>query len=149
MHGALTRPEPMADAAPPLAVALQAHKDGLTKGKRPDGSLLASPMPWRYLATMRDEDIDAIPAGCGLFDNGGASVVALDRSEAELKEVRGVVGGMLPHRRQRIRRLDKPSGRSHEKVLIAGQINIHGGHSSPGAGRIAATKADSPGMPLF
>jgi mono/diheme cytochrome c family protein len=37
-------------------------KDALTKGKRPDGSLLASPMPWRYLATMRDEDIDAIIA---------------------------------------------------------------------------------------
>jgi mono/diheme cytochrome c family protein len=35
-------------------------KDALTKGKRPDGSLLASTMPWRYLATMRDEDIDAI-----------------------------------------------------------------------------------------
>jgi mono/diheme cytochrome c family protein len=37
-------------------------KDALTRGKRPDGSLLASPMPWRYLATMRDEDIDAIVA---------------------------------------------------------------------------------------
>jgi mono/diheme cytochrome c family protein len=37
-------------------------KDALTKGKRPDGSLLASPMPWRYLATMRDEDVDAIVA---------------------------------------------------------------------------------------
>jgi mono/diheme cytochrome c family protein len=37
-------------------------KEALTKGKRPDGSLLASPMPWRYLATMRDEDIDAIIA---------------------------------------------------------------------------------------
>jgi mono/diheme cytochrome c family protein len=40
----------------------QQIKDALTKGKRPDGSLLASPMPWRYLATMRDEDIDAIVA---------------------------------------------------------------------------------------
>jgi mono/diheme cytochrome c family protein len=37
-------------------------KDALTKGKRPDGSMLAAPMPWRYLATMRDEDIDAIIA---------------------------------------------------------------------------------------
>jgi mono/diheme cytochrome c family protein len=40
----------------------QQIKNALTKGKRPDGSLLASPMPWRYLATMRDEDIDAIVA---------------------------------------------------------------------------------------
>jgi mono/diheme cytochrome c family protein len=40
----------------------QQIKDALTKGKRPDGSLLASPMPWRYLATMRGEDIDAIVA---------------------------------------------------------------------------------------
>jgi mono/diheme cytochrome c family protein len=37
-------------------------KDALTKGTRPDGSSLASPMPWRYLATMHDEDIDAIVA---------------------------------------------------------------------------------------
>jgi hypothetical protein len=37
-------------------------KDALTNGKRPDGSSLAAPMPWRYLATMRDEDIDAIVA---------------------------------------------------------------------------------------
>ena len=37
-------------------------KDALTKGKKPDGTLLASPMPWRYLATMRDEGIDAIVA---------------------------------------------------------------------------------------
>jgi mono/diheme cytochrome c family protein len=40
----------------------QQIKDALTKGKRPDGSVLASPMPWRYLATMRDEDVDAIVA---------------------------------------------------------------------------------------
>jgi mono/diheme cytochrome c family protein len=40
----------------------QQIKDALTRGKRPDGSLLASPMPWRYLATMREEDIDAIVA---------------------------------------------------------------------------------------
>jgi mono/diheme cytochrome c family protein len=37
-------------------------KDALTKGRRPDGTSLASPMPWRYLATMRDEDLDAIVA---------------------------------------------------------------------------------------
>jgi mono/diheme cytochrome c family protein len=40
----------------------QQIKDALIKGRRPDGSVLASPMPWRYLATMRDEDIDAIVA---------------------------------------------------------------------------------------
>jgi mono/diheme cytochrome c family protein len=40
----------------------QQIKDALTKGRRRDGSMLALPMPWRYLATMRDEDIDAIVA---------------------------------------------------------------------------------------
>jgi mono/diheme cytochrome c family protein len=37
-------------------------KTALTKGLRPDGRLLASPMPWRYLSTMTDEDISAIVA---------------------------------------------------------------------------------------
>ena len=37
-------------------------KTALTKGLRPDGRLLASPMPWRYLSTMKDEDISAIVA---------------------------------------------------------------------------------------
>ena len=37
-------------------------KAALSRGERPDGSQLASPMPWRYLATMRDEDLDAIVA---------------------------------------------------------------------------------------
>jgi mono/diheme cytochrome c family protein len=36
--------------------------DALTKGVRPDGSHLAPPMPWPYLATMRQEDIGAITA---------------------------------------------------------------------------------------
>ena len=40
----------------------QQIKDALTKGVRPDGSKLASPMPWRYLASLRDEDVDAIVA---------------------------------------------------------------------------------------
>ena len=40
----------------------QQIKDALTKGVRPDGSQLASPMPWRYLASLRDEDVDAIVA---------------------------------------------------------------------------------------
>jgi mono/diheme cytochrome c family protein len=40
----------------------QQIRDALTKGLRPDGSLLASPMPWRYLATMNTADIDAIIA---------------------------------------------------------------------------------------
>jgi len=35
-------------------------RDALTKGVRPDGSRLAAPMPWPYLATMRGDDIDAI-----------------------------------------------------------------------------------------
>jgi Cytochrome c len=37
-------------------------KTALTKGLRPDGRLLASPMPWRYLSTMKDGDINAIVA---------------------------------------------------------------------------------------
>ncbi|MGO4725069.1 MULTISPECIES: c-type cytochrome [unclassified Inquilinus] len=36
--------------------------DALTKGVRPDGSHLAPPMPWPYLATMSDQDIGAITA---------------------------------------------------------------------------------------
>ena len=36
--------------------------DALTKGVRPDGSHLAPPMPWPYLATVSDEDIGAITA---------------------------------------------------------------------------------------
>ena len=40
----------------------QQIKDALIRGMRPDGSLLAPPMPWRYLATMRGQDIDAIVA---------------------------------------------------------------------------------------
>ena len=34
----------------------------ITQGLRPDGRQLASPMPWRYLRTVRDGDIDAIIA---------------------------------------------------------------------------------------
>lgn len=37
-------------------------KDALTLGMRPDGTLLAPPMPWRYFATMRDQDLDAVVA---------------------------------------------------------------------------------------
>jgi len=40
----------------------QQIRDALTKGVRPDGSRLAAPMPWPYLATMRGDDIDAIVA---------------------------------------------------------------------------------------
>jgi len=36
--------------------------DALTKGVRPDGSQLASPMPWRYLSTLRQRDVDALVA---------------------------------------------------------------------------------------
>ena len=36
--------------------------DALTKGVRPDGSHLAPPMPWPYLATVSDGDIEAIVA---------------------------------------------------------------------------------------
>jgi mono/diheme cytochrome c family protein len=36
--------------------------DALVNGVRPDGSLLAAPMPFPYLATMRDDEIDAIVA---------------------------------------------------------------------------------------
>jgi len=49
-------------------------KTALTTGLRPDGRLLASPMPWRYLSTMKDEDISAIVAflqtltRCKIFD---------------------------------------------------------------------------------
>jgi hypothetical protein len=34
----------------------------LTQGLTPDRRKLASPMPWRYLRTVRDGDIDAIIA---------------------------------------------------------------------------------------
>jgi mono/diheme cytochrome c family protein len=37
-------------------------RDALTKGVRPDGSRLAAPMPFPYLATMRDDEIDAVVA---------------------------------------------------------------------------------------
>jgi hypothetical protein len=45
-------------------------KTALTKGLRPDGHLLASPMPWRYLSTMKDEDISAIVAFLQTADPG-------------------------------------------------------------------------------
>jgi mono/diheme cytochrome c family protein len=35
-------------------------EDAIRSGVRPDGSLLASPMPWRYFAAMRDADLDAL-----------------------------------------------------------------------------------------
>jgi mono/diheme cytochrome c family protein len=37
-------------------------KTALTKGIAPEGRRLASPMPWRYLSTMHDTDVDAIVA---------------------------------------------------------------------------------------
>jgi mono/diheme cytochrome c family protein len=37
-------------------------KDALTHGIKPDGAQLAPPMPWPYLAKMRDEDVDALVA---------------------------------------------------------------------------------------
>ena len=37
-------------------------KDAMTKGVRPDGSQVAPPMPWRFFATMREADVDAIVA---------------------------------------------------------------------------------------
>ncbi len=37
-------------------------KTALTRGLTPDGRQLASPMPWRYLSTLRDADLDAIVA---------------------------------------------------------------------------------------
>ncbi|HVJ55560.1 MAG TPA: c-type cytochrome [Aliidongia sp.] len=40
----------------------QQLKTALTKGVKPDGGELALPMPWRYFATMRDEDVDALIA---------------------------------------------------------------------------------------
>lgn len=40
----------------------QQIKDALTRGVRPDGSQLASPMPWLHLATMRAEDLGALVA---------------------------------------------------------------------------------------
>ncbi len=40
----------------------QQIKIALTKGMRPDGSLIVSPMPWRYLATLRNQDVDALIA---------------------------------------------------------------------------------------
>jgi len=40
----------------------QQIKDALTIGTRPDGSLLASPMPWRYLARLTNQDLDALVA---------------------------------------------------------------------------------------
>lgn len=40
----------------------QQLKDALMKGIKPDGAEMAPPMPWRYLATMHDQDIDALIA---------------------------------------------------------------------------------------
>jgi mono/diheme cytochrome c family protein len=40
----------------------QEIKDALTIGTRPDGTLLASPMPWRYLARLSSEDLGALVA---------------------------------------------------------------------------------------
>jgi mono/diheme cytochrome c family protein len=40
----------------------QQIKDALSRGTTPDGLLLPSPMPWRYLATMRSQDLDALVA---------------------------------------------------------------------------------------
>jgi mono/diheme cytochrome c family protein len=37
-------------------------KMALTTGLRPDGSQIVSPMPWRYLATMKSGDVDALVA---------------------------------------------------------------------------------------
>jgi mono/diheme cytochrome c family protein len=37
-------------------------KTALTKGVRPDGSRIVPPMPWRYLATMTPNDVDALVA---------------------------------------------------------------------------------------
>jgi mono/diheme cytochrome c family protein len=39
-----------------------AIKSALTQGVTPDGRRLASPMPWRYLSTLRVADVDAIVA---------------------------------------------------------------------------------------
>jgi mono/diheme cytochrome c family protein len=63
VFGEITTPNITPDAKAGIGSwSNQQLRDALTKGVRPNGAVLASPMPWRYLATMREADIDAIVA---------------------------------------------------------------------------------------